>query len=106
MNAKSSYKIKRPMGVEKLKEVLHLRIEQGDENFLQIMYALAEAYFKTHSLPVDSREEAEIMAIPPSPAWKPLTKQELVAEIEEADAEIERGEFYTTEDLERDMEQW
>lgn len=94
------------MGVEQIKEVLHLRIEQGDESFLQVMYAMAEAYFKTHSLPGAPQEDAEIMAVAPNPAWKPLSKEELLTEIREADAEIERGEFYTAEDLEKDMEQW
>ena len=29
-----------------------------------------------------------------------------IAEIEEADAEIDRGEFLTSEELEKEMEQW
>ena len=32
------------MGIEKMKEVLHLRIEQGDERMLRIFYAMTEAY--------------------------------------------------------------
>jgi predicted transcriptional regulator len=35
-----------------------------------------------------------------------MTMKELIAEIEEADAEIDRGEFLTSEELEKEMEQW
>jgi len=47
-----------------------------------------------------------ILAIPPSPGWKPMTKAELINEIKEADAEFKRGEYISVEDLEKEMEQW
>ena len=42
----------------------------------------------------------------PSTAGSGMTMKELIAEIEEADAEIDRGEFLTSEELEKEMEQW
>ena len=46
------------------------------------------------------------MAIPPNPEWKRLTKAELKAEIDEANAEFERGESITLDELEKEAEQW
>lgn len=46
------------------------------------------------------------MAIPPSPDWKRMTETELMTELQESMAQVERGEFVTLEDLEKEMEQW
>jgi len=92
------------MSIEKMKEVLHLRIEQGDERMLRVIYAVTDA--------LDATTEGEeitdemIMAIPPSPDWKPMTKAELKAELDEAKAQIERGEFITIDELEKEMQEW
>lgn len=37
---------------------------------------------------------------------EPMTKEEFVASILEAEAQIDRGEFVTIEDLEREMKEW
>lgn len=92
------------MGAEQIKKVLHLRIEQADESFLRILYAMTEAYASEHLEEEITDEQA--MAIPPNPEWKRLTKAELKAEIDEANAEFERGESITLEELEKEAEQW
>ena len=92
------------MGAEQIKKVLHLRIEQADESFLRILYAMTEAYASEH-LEEEITDE-QVMAIPPNPEWKRLTKAELKAEIDEANAEFERGESITLEELEKEAEQW
>lgn len=90
------------MGIETIKEILHLRIEEADERMLRVLHAMTEAY----NIPSESDlSEAEITAILPPPG-KRLTTQELISEIQEADAQIDRGEFITSEDLEKEMEQW
>ena len=91
------------MGIEQIKETVHLRIEQADERLLRVMHAMTEAY----AAPSEALISDEmIMAIPLSPTWKPMTKAELRNEIEEADAEFERGKYISVEDLEKEMEQW
>lgn len=93
------------MSIEQIKETLHLRVEQVDERFLRVLHAMTEAYAAEYLSEEDITDE-QIMAIPPSPDWKPMTKEELKAELDEANAEFERGEFMTLEDLEKEAEQW
>ena len=92
------------MSIEKIKEMLHLRIEQGDERMLRVIHAVTEAL----ATPLEKEEITDemIMAIPPSPDWKPMTKAELKAELDEANAQIERGEFITADELEKEMQEW
>ena len=85
------------MSIEQIKKTIHLRIEHADERLLRVIHAMTEAYI--------TPSEEEIMSILP-PAKKSLTKKELIAEIEEANAEIERGEFITSEELEKEMKKW
>ncbi len=80
------------MGAEQIKKVLHLRIEQADESFLRILYAMTEAYIR--ELEEDALD-AEIMSIPPSPDWKPLTEEELMARLEASSAQVEKGDYIT-----------
>ena len=51
----------------------------------------------------EHQEEIKII-LPPS--GKRLTMEELLSEIEEADAQIDRGEFLTSQELEKEMEKW
>jgi hypothetical protein len=92
------------MSAAEMKIELLQVIEQADAKLLHLMHAVAQAYIA----PSEEEEitDEQIMAIPPSPDWKPMTKTELLAEIEEANAQIERGEYVTLEELEKEMEQW
>ena len=38
------------MGAQQIKDVLHYRIEQADEDFLQMMYAMVEVYAEQQGL--------------------------------------------------------
>ncbi|MCB0630832.1 MAG: hypothetical protein KDD15_13890 [Lewinella sp.] len=91
------------MSIEQIKEILHLRVEQADESFLRILHAMTEAYAAEYLEEEISDEAAAAILPPPGPR---LTMKELLSEIEEADAEIERGEFISSEDLEKEMEEW
>ena len=93
------------MGVEQIKKILHLRIEQADESFLRILHAMTEAYANEH-LEESQITDEMIMAIPPSPEWQRMTKKELTTELDEAIQQVESGEYTTLEDLEEEMEQW
>lgn len=91
------------MGAEQIKEILHLRIEEADESFLRILHAMTEAYKQEQEA---AALEAEIMSIPPNPDWKPMTQEEMMAHLEESEAQIERGEYVTLEELRKESEQW
>ena len=88
------------MSTTQIKELLHQRIEQVDESFLNVLYAMMEAYIKEQE---EAELEQEINAIPPYVPEEPIG---LITEIEEANAEIERGEFVTLEDLEKEIDTW
>lgn len=91
------------MGVDILKQQLLERIEQGDEQYIRILFAVSDALDKVADQEIT---DEMIMSIPPSPDWKPMTKQALISELKEAMAECERGEYLTLEELEKEMETW
>ena len=73
------------MSAERLKERLHLRIEQADERLLAVLAEMAESLFKAYPP----------KAVTPSDGHdiRHLTRQELTSEIEASMAEYERGEY-------------
>ena len=69
------------------KELLHLRIEQANEEMQIVLAKMVEALFQTYQPEVIQEEkewtDEEIMAIPPPPSMrKPLTKEELNSELD------------------------
>ncbi len=104
MYLEQSHQSHHPMGVEQIKKVLHLRIEQADESFLRILYAMTEAYASEY-LEAEETSDAEVISTLPPPGPR-LTMEELINEIEEANAEIGRGECITSEELEKETEKW
>lgn len=91
------------MSTQQIKEALHHRIEQFDDRFLRLLYVMAETWIKEQE---DAALEAEIATIPPNPDWKPMTQAELMARLEESSAQIERGEFYTIDQVRKEAEKW
>ena len=95
------------MGIDQIKERLHLRIEQADEKLLRVLDQFAETLFaEYHSDESKPITDEQIMAIPPSPNWRKMSREELRAELDEANAEYERGEYVTLEELEKESETW
>ncbi len=92
------------MSADQIKERIHLRVEQADESFLRILHALTEAYAAEH-LEAEPITNKMVMAIPPSPEWKPLTEEELLARLEKSSAQVERGEYITIKELEKEMKE-
>lgn len=93
------------MSIEQIKETLHLRVEQADESFLRILHAMTEAYAAEY-LEEEELTDEQIMAIPPDPNWKPLTEEELMARLEEGSAQVEKGDYITLEELEKEIQEW
>lgn len=92
------------MGAEQIKKILHLRIEQASESFLRILYAMTEAYANEHLGSEPSDKEIETLLA--NMDIQPMTREELIKEIELANAQIEKGKYITLDDLEKEMEQW
>ncbi|MFH1321240.1 MAG: hypothetical protein ABII90_11405 [Bacteroidota bacterium] len=74
-------------------DLLNIFKNTRDERFLKIVHALAKAYRKD-----------EIVAY--TADGIPLTKEQYIKEIEEAEAQIERGEYITMEELEKESKKW
>ena len=88
------------MGVDQIKERLHLRIEQADEKILQVLDELAESLFKNYQ--PDALEQARQERIAAYEAsLKPMTKEELVARASASQADIEAGRIHDLEEVER-----
>ena len=86
------------MGIDQIKERLHLRIEQADEKLLSVLDELAESLFKNYQ--PDALEQARKEKITTYEAsLKPMTKEELTARALESERAIEAGEVYDIEVL-------
>lgn len=86
------------MSIRQIKEALHLRIEQVDERFLKVMYAMAETYIKEQE---DALVENEINEADSQREWKPMSEEELMTRLEDASAQYKKGEYKTIEDVEK-----
>ena len=101
-----SYSIKvTNMGAELIKKRLYLRIEQADEKLLRVLDQFAETLFEEYHGGQELSDE-EIMALPAPPWAKPLSKEESIADLREALAEYERGDYITLEELDKEAETW
>jgi len=93
------------------KELLHLRIEQANEQMLDALAEMAETLFKTWQPEViektveKEKTEAEMAAIY-AKHLKPMTRQEMTDELSEAMADYERGDYVTLEEMEKESAQW
>ncbi len=68
-------------------------VKNADNRFLKLVKALAESY-----------HEDDIVSY--TVEGQPLTKSEYRQELLDAETEIERGEYTTQEDLEKESENW
>jgi len=96
------------MDTNQRKELLHLRIEQANEEMQIVLSKMVEALFQTYQPEVIEKEWAdeEIMAIP-APKWaNKKTVENRNKDLLAADAECERGEFVTLESLQSELESW
>lgn len=95
------------------KELLHLRIEQANEEMQIVLSKMVEALFQTYQPEViegepfvaESEEEAEKMAAYEE-TLKPMTRQEMKDELAEAMADYERGDYVTLEEMEKESAKW
>jgi hypothetical protein len=91
------------MSILQLKEALHLRIEQVDERFLKVIYAMMETYLKEQE---DAAMQAAIENTAPGTEWQPLTEDELLQRLEEALTQYKSGDFKSIDEVIKDVEKW
>jgi|AntRauTorckE5430_2_1112549.scaffolds.fasta_scaffold14598_2 hypothetical protein len=92
------------MGVDVMKQQLIERIQNGDEKYIRVLLAVSNAL--DESAQEEEITDEMILAVPPSPEWKRLTEDELMARLEKSSAQVERGDYTTVEDLEKEMQEW
>lgn len=87
------------MGAEQIRDILHHRIEQADEHFLQAMLIMVEAYAAQNDLE-DAFDTAGYQA------GQPITIDQLKAKVSRAEAQIDQGDFLTTDELRQEAAGW
>jgi len=92
------------MGIDQIKERLHLRIEQADEKILSVLSELAESLFETYQPQVLEQPEDKSKAY--AEQLQPLSRAEMTKEIEEAMADYERGDYLTLEESSKEAASW
>jgi hypothetical protein len=91
------------MSSAEIKEDLHRHIEQMDERFLKVLHAMTHAYLEQNK---EDKIDDEIENIPLPPWAQAYSKEELIADLKEADAQFDRGESITLEALKKESETW
>ena len=81
------------MGVTELKEELHNYIDQADERFLKMVYAM-------------SREYKASMVIGYNVDGTSITPKELAKRVTSASKRVKSGKFIRQEDVEKEVEKW
>ena len=89
------------MATDHLRETLHLRIEQADEQLLRTLAEIAESLFRSYQPQVIEQEE--LLAYQ---AGETISTAELQTKINIAEDQIDRGEFLTPQELEKEAEGW
>ncbi|WP_020535718.1 hypothetical protein [Lewinella cohaerens] len=93
------------MGVERIKERLHLRIEQADEQMLQVLVEMTESLFRTYQPQILKEKEADLNK-DYTEHLRPLTREELTSEIEESMADYERGDYLPLDESSKEASSW
>jgi uncharacterized coiled-coil DUF342 family protein len=83
------------MSTAEIRKELQSYINKADERFINMVYAMAKEY---------SKNSEQIVGYQPD--GRPVTKIELLNDLKEADEQIERGEYLTIEELEREANNW
>ena len=91
------------MSISQLRLALHGRIDEIDERFLRVMYAMTETYMKELE---DAEIATQIDKIPPDEGWQPLSEEELMTRLEASTKAYKKGDFKDIDDVERESEEW
>ncbi len=84
------------MSAAQLKTELHKYLDAvQDETFLRAVHSMLNTYLQHSEAVVGYRPDNQL-----------ITQQQLLANLEASEAQIERGEYLTMEELLREAEQW
>lgn len=83
------------MNIEQLRQKMHTYIKHADEKMLRMMHTLANEYHQEN----DNEIVGYLLG-------KPITKKQMLKELKEAEAKIEKGEYITIEELEKESKEW
>jgi hypothetical protein len=91
------------MSLAQIREELHQRIDLADERLLRMVYDVMTKLDQEEEEDDDPELAAVIAKHAEEGPWKQLTQEELLAELEESQEQIRRGEYISIEDLEKEM---
>lgn len=99
------------MDASQKKELLHLRIEQANEQVLDALAEMAETLFKTWQPEVITKKETEPKSEKDYTAiyaenLRPMTHEEVNNELREAMKDYERGDYMTLDDMNKEATEW
>lgn len=86
------------MDAAQIRERLHLRIEQADDEILTVLAEMAESLFKVYQPQAETQSYEQHL--------RPLTRAELTSEIETSMADYERGDYLALEESGREAASW
>lgn len=80
------------MGIIELRKELHNYINQADEKFLKMVYAMSREYQKPSiGYDIDGKK---------------ITRQDLKKRVRAASERVKSGDFLTQEEVEKEIENW
>ena len=91
------------MSIQQIKAALHNRIDEVDESFLRVVYAMVETYVKEQE---DSALIEMLKELPESEEWQELTEAQLTDRLDRSIAEYKRGEYITLGELKEKVKKW
>jgi len=81
------------MSTLELKEHLHQYIENADDTFLRMVYALSKEYKKPNTVGF-------------SVDGKPLSEDEVKYRVKAASKRVKGGDYITQQEIEKEIEKW
>lgn len=94
------------MGLQELKQKIHMQIENADERLLRIVSSVFDNYLNEET----AVETTENIVSEPIVAYdttgKPLTLKQYNKEIDKGIDDFENGRFISQEDLEKEIDSW
>lgn len=94
------------MDAVQLRISLLQRIEQADEKLLRVINSVVDAVTDEYVTEAEEQTEEVDQIAANEAKLKPMTKAEMKAELDEAMAQYERGEYYTLEEVEKESSKW
>ena len=91
------------MNMAATKDRLHLRIEQADEKLLGVLDEVMEALFRSYHEVAEGKETEQKVI----PEWaKQMTMEGSLADLREGTEQYKAGDFFTLEEVRKEMKTW